>query len=230
MGGRGRGLVLLVEDEPLIVDFLRTGLAYEGFTVEAAQDGVTALRLVQALHPDVIILDRMLPMLEGTEVCRRLRQDGVDVPILMLTARGTIDDRVVGLDAGADDYVVKPFAFKELLARLRAMLRRREPREKDAVQVGPLYLNVVAREVRLRNQEIVLTPREFDLLELFMRHPRQVFTREAILNHVWGYDFAGDRNLVDVYIGYLRRKLGDSSGELIRTVRGVGYSLRASEE
>jgi DNA-binding response OmpR family regulator len=221
-----RGLVLVVDDEQLIVDFLRTGLEYEGFEVKTAGDGLSALSAARSLHPDLVILDRMLPQMEGAEVCRRLREAGLDMPVLMLTAKGELDDRVDGLDAGADDYLVKPFAFKELMARLRAVLRRRQPRPDAPLRVGPIALDPATREVHVGREEVALTPREFDLLELFMQHPRRVFPRDTILDHVWGYDFNGDPNLVDVYIGYLRRKLGTEAGVMLRTVRGIGYALR----
>jgi len=225
---RERGLVLVVDDEQLIVDFLRTGLEYEGFEVKTAGDGLNALTAACSLHPDVVILDRMLPQMEGAEVCRRLREAGLDMPVLMLTAKGEVDDRVVGLDAGADDYLVKPFAFKELMARLRAVLRRRQPKADTPLRVGPITLDPATREVHVQQDEIAITPREFDLLELFMQHPRRVFPRDTLLDHVWGYDFNGDPNLVDVYVGYLRRKLGEDAGAMLRTVRGIGYALRGS--
>ncbi|MCL4545025.1 MAG: response regulator transcription factor [Chloroflexi bacterium] len=222
-------LVLVVDDEPLLVDFLRTGLEYEGYEVKTVGDGSSALNAMRMLRPDIVILDRMLPELEGAEVCRRMREAGIDVPVLMLTARGEIDDRVSGLEAGADDYLVKPFAFKELRARLRALLRRHHVGPEELLRVGLITLDPSAREVFVGDREMALTPREFDLLELFLRNPRRVLSRTTILDHVWGYDFDGDTNLVDVYVGYLRRKLGEEAGTLLRTVRGVGYALRTAE-
>jgi len=222
-------MVLVVDDEQLLVDFLRTGLEYEGFEVKTAIDGLGALAAARSLRPDVVILDRRLPNLEGAEVCRRMRQSGLDMPVLMLTAKGELDDRVAGLDAGADDYLVKPFAFKELMARLRAVLRRRQPKADGPLRVGPISLDPATREVYVAGSEVALTPREFDLLELFLSYPHRIFSRDTILDHVWGYDFDGDPNLVDVYIGYLRRKLGDEAAAMVRTVRGVGYGLKAPQ-
>jgi DNA-binding response OmpR family regulator len=217
--------VLVVDDEETIVEFLTMGLTYEGWTVVAAMDGQAALDVAQRERPDLVILDVMLPGLDGMTVCRRLR-DHSDVPIIMLTARGELEDRVAGLDGGADDYLVKPFRFQELLARIRAVLRRRAPAMHSVIAVGDVRLNRDTREVDRAGSGIELTQREFDLLELLLDHPRQVLSRETILNRLWGYDFVGDTNVIDVHIAALRRKLGDNEHTLIRTVRGIGYSVR----
>lgn len=218
--------VLIVDDEPHIVEFLRMGFLYEGFAVEVAGTGPEALRVAQRQRPDIIILDVMLPELDGLEVARRLRP-GSDAALIMLTARDAVDDRVVGLDTGADDYVTKPFAFKELLARVRAVLRRKGKNLDRLLSFADLTLDRETRQV-MRDQRIIeLTPREFDLLELFMLHPRQVLTRDAILMRVWGYEYAGDDNVIEVYVRHLREKLEDYPPRRIQTVRGVGYTLRA---
>ena len=220
-----RGHVLVVDDEETIVEFLTMGLRYEGWSVSAAGDGRTALEAAQRERPDLVILDVMLPGLDGFSVCRRLRDQG-DVPIIMLTARGELEDRVAGLDGGADDYLVKPFRFQELLARIRAVLRRRTPNVQSVAVVADVHLNRDTREVERAGQPVELTQREFDLLELLIDHPRQVLSRETILNRLWGYDFVGDTNVIDVHIAALRRKLNDGEHTLIRTIRGIGYSLR----
>ncbi len=217
--------VLVVDDEQSILDFVEMGLQYEGFAVELAQDGPSALAAVAARRPDMVVLDLNLPGLDGLEVCRRLRTSS-DVPIIMLTARGEVDERVEGLEAGADDYLPKPFKFKELLARVRALLRRRHVTVQRIVQVADLWLNRDTREVTRGDCPIELTPKEFDILELLISHPRQVFPRETIMNRVWGYDYFGDLNVIEVHISSLRDKLGDHDRQLIRTVRGVGYTLR----
>ena len=217
--------ILVVDDEPTITDFLETGLQYEGFAVRTAADGVTALEVAQSFHPEVVVLDLMLPGLDGLEVCRRLRAHG-DVGILMLTARAEVDERVNGLETGADDYLVKPFKFKELLARIRSILRRRRIALPHMLHVGNLKLDRDTREVWLHAAPVQLTPREWELLELLMLHPRQVMTRETILNRVWGYQYVGDTNVVEVHISALRDKLSDRDRQLIQTVRGVGYTLR----
>jgi two-component system response regulator MprA len=212
--------ILVIDDAPKIVDFIRRGLTYEGYIVDVAYDGQSGLDQARREPPDLVMLDVMMPGLDGIEVCRQLRASpGGDVPILMLTAKDAVSDRVAGLDAGADDYLVKPFAFNELLARIRALLRRR--------QVPELTLNSTTHEVIRGGRPIALTAKEFDLLELFMRHPRQVLTRDIIYERVWGYDFGGESNIVEVYIRYLRAKLeaGDAP-RLLQTVRGVGYALR----
>jgi DNA-binding response OmpR family regulator len=221
-GGRPR--VLVVDDEESILDFVEMGLRYEGFEVELARDGPGARAADPSRRPDLVVLDLNLPGLDGLDVCRRLRQSS-DVPILMLTARGEVDERVEGLDAGADDYLPKPFKFKELLARVRAVLRRRTSLAERVLRFGELGLNRDTREVFLDGRPIRLTPREFELLEVFMLHPRQVMTREVLLDRVWGTDYLGDGNLIEVHVSALREKLGDQRRQLIRTVRGVGYAL-----
>jgi two-component system, OmpR family, response regulator MprA len=221
--------ILVVEDDRRIRDLLRRGLIFEGYTVEIAEDGETALRVSREKEPDAVILDLMLPGMDGLEVCRRLR-NASSVPILMLTARDTVPDRVTGLDAGADDYMVKPFAFDELLARLRALFRRhRVEVPTDAVRYADVTLNPRTRQVFRDKEEIQLTAKEFDLLELFMRHPNQVLTRELIYEHIWNYDFGGESNIIEVYVRYLRTKLENGGrSRLIQTIRGVGYAMRES--
>jgi len=218
--------ILVIEDELKIADFLRRGLTYEGFTVEVRWDGESGLKAARDNPPDLVILDVMLPGLDGWEVCRRLRAAG-SVPILMLTAKDSVPDRVKGFESGADDYVIKPFAFEELIARVRALLRRTRTVEETVLRFADVTLNVTTREVTRGNRKIELTTKEFDLLYFFMRHPRQVLTRELIYDRIWGYDFGGESNILEVYIRYLRTKL-EQNGEprLIQTVRGVGYALR----
>ncbi len=218
--------VLVVDDEPHIVDFITLGLERAGYEVRGAEDGPHGLRLAEEWRPDAVILDIMLPGLDGLQVCRRLRAQG-DVPILLLTARGEVGDRVQGLDSGADDYLCKPFSFAELAARLRALLRRRGVEVGTRLCWADLVVDTATRDVRRGDRAVTLTAREYDLLLLFLRHPRQVLTRELILEAVWGYDFAGDDNVVEVYVRYLRIKLGDYPPQLLQTVRGVGYVLRA---
>jgi two-component system response regulator MprA len=219
--------ILVVEDDRRIRDMLRRGLLFEGYVVETAENGEDALRKARDSMPDAVILDLMLPGMDGLEVCQRLRSAS-DVPIVMLTARDAVSDRVTGLDAGADDYIVKPFAFDELLARLRALFRRhRQDSATDQLRFADLTLHLRGRQVFRDEKEIQLTAREFDLLELFMRHPNQVLTREVIYEHIWNYDFGGESNIIEVYIRYLRMKLEvDNRPRLIQTVRGVGYALR----
>jgi two-component system response regulator MprA len=218
--------ILVVDDDPEIVSFVKRGLIYEGYSVDTAGDGTEALAKARQNEPDLVILDIMMPGLDGIEVSKRLRQAG-SVPILMLTAKGTVADKVAGLESGADDYLVKPFAFDELLARIKALLRRRQPREGEVLRFSDLSLNTATREVRRGDEIIPLTAQEFDLLELFLRHRRQVLKREMIYDKVWGYDFGGESNVIEVYVRYLRAKL-EASGKprLIHTVRGVGYVLR----
>jgi two-component system response regulator MprA len=219
--------VLVVDDDRRILDMLRRTLSYEGYDVLTASDGYAALNQVQERRPDVVVLDWLMPGLDGIEVARRLRTVG-DMPILMLTARDAVDDRVQGLDSGADDYLVKPFAPAELLARLRALLRRTEAGSNEkSLSYADLALDPVTRETRRGERRFNLSPKEFDLLAYLLRHPRQVLPRERILQAVWGYDFGGDGNVLEVYIGYLRAKT-EAGGEprLIQTVRGVGYVLR----
>jgi two-component system, OmpR family, response regulator MprA len=226
--------ILVVEDERSIASFLRRGLAYEGYDVSVTDTGVEALSIARDHPPDLVVLDLMLPGdIDGIEVCRRLRMAGERVPILMLTARDEVADRVEGLDAGADDYLVKPFAFEELLARLRALLRRRERREsgdddgRDMFQFADLRLDTSSRFAFRGDRQIELTAREYDLLLLFLRHPNQVMTRDLLMERIWGYDFPGESNVLEVAISNLRRRL-EAEGEprLLQTVRGVGYALR----
>ena len=218
--------ILVIEDEQKIADFLRRGLTYEGFTVEVRLDGESGLKAARDTPPDLVILDVMLPGLDGWEVCRRLRAAGA-VPILMLTAKDSVPDRVKGFESGADDYVIKPFAFEELIARVRALLRRTRTSEETVVRFADLTLNVTTREVTRGSRRIDLTTKEFDLLYFFMSHPRQVLTRELIYDRIWGYDFGGESNIIEVYIRYLRTKLEQrDEPRLIQTVRGVGYALR----
>ena len=227
--------ILVVDDERPVRDSLRRALELEGYRVELAEDGEQALkRLDLEPSPDAVILDVLMPGADGLEVCRRLRASGMSVPVLMLTARAEVDSRVAGLDAGADDYLPKPFALAELLARLRALLRRigsgdgeAEVEDGDMLRFGDLELDPGTREVRRAGDLIDLTRTEFSLLELFLRNPRQVLTRSIIFERVWGYDFGPSSNSLDVYIGYLRRKTeAGGKSRLVHTVRGVGYALR----
>ena len=220
--------ILVVDDERVVRESLRRALELEGYEIELAGDGNEALyRLESGDDPDAMILDVLMPGVDGLEVCRRLRSTGSKLPVLMLTARTEVEDRVAGLDAGADDYVTKPFALEELLARVRALLRRASDEAADVVRFADLELDPGTRDVRRGDRAIDLTRTEFSLLELFMRNPRQVLTRSVIFERVWGYDFGFASNSLDVYIGYLRRKT-EAGGEprLIQTVRGVGYALR----
>jgi heavy metal response regulator len=218
--------VLVVEDERRIADFIRKGLSEQGYAVDVASDGEEALDWATAAEFDTIVLDIMLPVRDGIEVCRLLRKKGVRTPILMLTARDAVEDRVLGLDSGADDYLVKPFAFAELLARLRA-LSRREPTALSAVlRVGDLTLDTTTREARRKELPILLTNREYALLEYLMRHPNQVLTRTMIAEHVWNYDFDNATNVIDVHVRNLRRKIDEPYvNKLIQTVRGAGYRI-----
>jgi two-component system response regulator MprA len=223
--GAQRLKALVVDDEPNIVDFIKLGLTYEGFEVKTARDGPSGLALARDFNPDVIVLDVMLPGMDGLEVCQRVRGQS-DAGIIMLTARDELQDRVAGLDRGADDYVVKPFRFEELMARIRAVLRRRGTTRQQILSVAGVTVDQDTREVRRGERLIELTPREYDLLKLFMFNARQVLSKESILERVWGYDFEGDANIVEVYVRYLREKLEDIPPKLIQTVRGVGYILR----
>jgi DNA-binding response OmpR family regulator len=219
--------ILLVEDEIKLARFIELELSSEGYQVSVAHDGMSGLSLARESEPDLAILDWMLPGLTGVELCRRLRATGSKVPVILLTARDEVTDRITGLDAGADDYVVKPFSIEELLARIRAHLRRTQESEEDVLQFEDLSLNRRTREIRRGQRSIELTAKEFDLLEYLLSHPRQVFTRDQILENVWGYDFLGDSNIIEVYVRYLRLKLEEQSEKrLIHTVRGVGYALR----
>ena len=227
--------ILVVDDDRAVRESLRRSLAFNGYQVDLASDGQAALDAVLAQRPDAMVLDVMMPRLDGLEVCRRMRAGGDDLPILVLTARDAVSDRVSGLDAGADDYLPKPFALEELLARLRALLRRRTPDDIAAAAMGAskplvfgdLSLDPETREVRRGDRPISLTRTEFSLLELLLANPRRVLTRAQILEQVWGYDFPTTGNALEVYIGYLRRKTeADGELRLIHTVRGVGYVLR----
>jgi two-component system, OmpR family, response regulator MprA len=219
--------VMVVDDEPGVRAALERALRIERYDVRLAGDGTEALALLAERSPDAIVLDVSMPDVDGLEVCRRLRAAGDRTPVLMLTARDAVDDRVAGLDAGADDYLVKPFALKELQARLRALLRRTEATRAGVLRFADLELDPVAREVRRGDREIELSRTEFNLLELFLEHPRQVLTRSQIFERVWGYDFGSTSNALGVYIGYLRRKTeAGSEPRLLHTVRGVGYVLR----
>jgi len=225
-GGSSGPRILVIEDEPTITEFLKTGLAYEGYEVIVALDGKTGLDLFREKEFDLIILDIMLPDIDGFEVCRRIRETGIETPILMLTAKKEISDRVTGLDIGADDYMTKPFSFDELLARMRALFRRAGRKLESAeLHATDIVLNTDTREVFVRGKRVYLTPTEFSLLELFMRHPRRVFTRNTLLNRVWGYHYIGGTNIVDVHVSHLRDKIGDRPSRLIRTHYGVGYAF-----
>ncbi|GAA1380989.1 response regulator transcription factor [Pseudonocardia kongjuensis] len=227
--------ILVVDDDKAVRDSLRRSLAFNGYQVALAEDGQAALDMMLTDRPDALVLDVMMPRVDGLEVCRRLRSAGDALPILVLTARDAVSDRVAGLDAGADDYLPKPFALEELLARLRALLRRRTPEQDDdggasaALTFADLSLDPDTREVTRGGRSISLTRTEFSLLELLLAHPRRVLTRAQILEQVWGYDFPTSGNALEVYVGYLRRKTeADGEPRLIHTVRGVGYVLRES--
>jgi DNA-binding response OmpR family regulator len=216
--------VLVVDDELLIRQFLGTGLRYEGYEVLEAGDGSEALRLASSFQPDVVVLDLMMPGTDGYEVCRRLR-GRPDLGIVMLTAKDELQDRVRGLDLGADDYLVKPFEFAELLSRIRATLRRLNRPVLQLLAAGPLTLDEARHQAQLDGSDLDLTPREFDLLRFLMRHPQQVFSRQVILDRVWGADFLGGEANVDVYVATLRTKLGPRHRGVLQTVRGIGYRL-----
>jgi two-component system response regulator MprA len=214
--------ILIIEDDEAILKFLRRGLAYEGYQVDTAIDGQAGLALARDNSPDLVVLDLMLPGIDGLEVCRRLRAGG-PVP----TAKDSVNDRVLGLDMGADDYMVKPFNLDELLARIRALLRRAQPSRPQVLRFADLSLDTGTRQAYRGDRTIALTAKEYELLDLFLRHPRQVLTRDMIFDRVWGYDFGGESNIIEVYIRYLRQKL--EVGEevrLLHTVRGMGYVLR----
>jgi len=219
--------ILVVDDDSRLAASIRRALAYEGHRVTLAADGPSALKAARDSVPDLVILDVMMPGMDGIEVCRRLRAGSDGLPILMLTARDSIGDRVTGLDSGADDYLVKPFAYEELVARVRALLRRAAPAHSETLAFADVVLEVGAHEARRGDRTLALSALEFGLLEHFMRHPRLVLSREALLDAVWGMGAETASNVVDVYVGYLRREL-ESAGEprLLQTVRGVGYVLR----
>jgi two-component system, OmpR family, response regulator MprA len=223
-----RQKILVVDDEPAVRTSLDRALRMAGYDVALAEDGSTALRALAATSPDAVVLDVAMPGVDGLEVCRRMRSDGDRTAVLMLTARDAVDDRVAGLDAGADDYLVKPFALRELQARLRALLRRTEVHTASALALDDLVMDVPSHVVRRGSRDVDLTKTEFSLLQLFLEHPGQVLTRSQIFERVWGYDFGATSNTLGVYVGYLRRKL-EAGGEprLLHTVRGLGYVLRA---
>jgi heavy metal response regulator len=218
--------ILIVEDEKRITSFIRKGLQYEGYTVDVSYEGENGLEKAKDENIDLIILDVMLPKKDGISVCRELREMGISTPVIMLTAKDGVDDRVKGLDAGADDYLVKPFAFKELLARIRSLLRRGDAVKQLILQVGDLELDPSSREVRRRDKIIDLSKKEYSLLEYLMRNKNQVLTRTMIAEHVWDYDFDSFTNTIDVYIRYLRKKIDDGfEVKLIKTIRGIGYKI-----
>jgi len=219
--------ILLVEDDRRLSGILKRGLIEEGYAVDAVYDGEEGEYYAETTPYDLIILDIMLPIKDGLEVCRDLRQKRVNTPILMLTARDTVEDRVKGLDAGADDYLIKPFAFNELLARIRALLRRESMTKTPRLKVGDLEMDTLSREVWYKGKLIDLTNKEYIILEYFMRHPNMVISRTMLENHAWDYEFDSISNLIDVYIRKLRRKLGDEENSPIQTVRGAGYRLKA---
>ena len=220
--------ILLVDDEVKFSTVLRGGLEEHGYAVDVAHDGEEGYQLARLEPYDLVILDVMLPVMDGLQVCRRLRAERRNVPVLMLTARDAVDDRVAGLDCGADDYLVKPFAFQELLARSRALLRRESASRDPVLRVGDLELDTVSHAVRRAGRPVDLTSKEYAILEYFVRNPNRVFTRAQIAEHVWDYDFVAMSNVVDVYVGYLRRKLADDrEPRLLHTIRGTGYQLRA---
>jgi two-component system, OmpR family, response regulator len=221
--------VLIVEDEPHMADLIRRGLSKEGLAVDVAADGERALMMAAATGYDALLLDVMLPGIGGFEVCRRLRDDGVWTPVLMLTARGSVGDRVAGLDAGADDYLVKPFAWPELMARLRALIRRGESERPTVLSVGDLRLDPATRSVHRGSDEIRLSAKEFALLETFMRRPGDVLSRTHLLEHAWDLGYRNRSNVVDVYVGHLRAKIDAPFGlRTLETVRGSGYRLQAA--
>jgi two-component system response regulator MprA len=222
------GRVLVVDDEPAVRESIERVLRHDGFEVAVAADGREAIRRLAVVRPDVVLLDVLMPQIDGLEVCRRMRDTGDRTPVLMLTARDAVNDRVAGLEAGADDYLAKPFALEELLARVRALLRRSGwEGDRQVLRFGDLELDPAAHEVSRGERRIELTLTEFLLLELFLHHPRQVLTREVIFDRVWGYDFGPGSNSLEVYMGYLRRKT-EAAGEprLLHTIRGVGYVLK----
>ena len=222
--------ILVVEDERKLAGVIRRGLEEQGYAVDLAYDGEEGLELAEVEPYDLVLLDIMLPKLDGLEVCKRLRARRRNMPVLMLTARDAVDDRVAGLDAGADDYLVKPFAFRELLARVRALLRRDGLSKDPVLRVGDLELDTVRHEVRRAGRPVELTSKEYAILEYFARNPNRVLTRTQIAEHVWDYDFVAMSNVVDVYVRYLRRKLGDEQEpRLLRTIRGTGYQLKAPD-
>ncbi|WP_126147743.1 response regulator transcription factor [Synechococcus elongatus] len=219
--------ILLIEDDPKLLLFVEQELSLEGYQVTVANNGLDGLSLARSIQPDLLILDWMLPTLSGVDICLRLRSTGVQTPIILLTAKDEISDRVSGLNSGADDYVTKPFSIEELLARVKAQLRRVNPEEPDRLQFADVSLHRLTHEVYRGSQRLELTAKEFDLLEFLLSHARQVVTRDQILEQVWGYDFMGESNIIEVYIRALRLKLEASNPQrILQTVRGVGYVIR----
>ncbi|MWV44137.1 response regulator [Paenibacillus sp. HJL G12] len=225
-----RSKVLIIDDDEKIISMLRRGLAFEGYDIITANNGAEGLKSVLNSEPDLVILDVMMPQVDGFEVCRRLREGGIRVPILMLTAKDEIEHRVKGLDLGADDYLVKPFALEELLARVRALLRRKpgqEDSEDHRLTFEDIILDVDSREVLREGKRLELTAKEFELLHLFMQNPKRVLSRDLIMDKIWGYDYSGESNVLEVYIAMLRQKTEEHGGRrLIQTIRGAGYILR----
>lgn len=222
--------ILVIDDDGSITSVLKRGLGYEGYTVDTAENGKEGLEIARQRPPDLVILDIMMPGMDGLEVCRRLRSVDEKLPILMLTAKDAVSDQVQGLETGADDYIIKPFAFEILLARVRALLRRREPEAREVLRYQDLSLDTASRFARRGEREIELTTTEYELLQLFMRNPERVLTRDVIVDKVWGYDFEGNYNILEVYVRYLRLKLEEKGQKrLIQTVRGAGYVLRDRE-
>ena len=220
--------ILVVEDEEKLANILKRGLEEEGYLVDVAYDGEEGEDYAKYVSYDLIILDIMLPVKDGFSVCKSLREQGINVPILMLTAKDSIEDRVKGLDSGADDYLVKPFDFNELFARVRSLLRRESFTKNPRIQVGDLVLDTLTREVWKGNEKLELTPKEYNILEYFMRNPKIVVTRTMLEEKIWDLDFEGSSNIIDVYIRRLRKKIGDKDGKIIETVRGAGYRLTIS--
>ena len=219
--------ILLVEDEKKIADSLHKGLTENNFSVQLAYDGLQGKEMFEQNDFDLVILDINLPLLNGYELCKKIRNRKPNIPVVMLTALSAIEDKIEGFDAGADDYMIKPFNLDELLARVRALLRRTQPERVPVLKFADLTLDTGSRQASRGNRQISLTAKEYELLELFLRHPKQVLTREVIFDRVWGYDFGGESNVLEVYIRYLRQKLeGEEEPRLIHTVRGVGYVLR----
>ncbi|MBU5671971.1 response regulator transcription factor [Paenibacillus brevis] len=226
-----RSSILVIDDDEKITSMLRRGLAFEGYDVHTARNGAEGLSTVMAADPDLIILDVMMPQMDGFEVCRRLREGGSTVPVLMLTAKDEVENRVKGLDTGADDYLVKPFALEELLARVRALLRRKETKPDETagqrLTFEDIIMDMDSREVLRGGQRLELTAKEFDLLHLFMQNPKRLLTRDLIMDKIWGYDYSGESNVLEVYIAMLRQKTEEYGGKrLIQTIRGAGYILR----
>ncbi|MGQ3479242.1 response regulator transcription factor [Paenibacillus sp. TY11] len=225
-----RSTILIIDDDEKIVSMLRRGLAFEGYEVLTAANGAEGLNKMLTAEPDVVVLDVMMPQVDGFEVCRRMREGGSTVPVLMLTAKDEVENRVKGLDLGADDYLVKPFALEELLARVRALLRRKTEQQDNngnRLTFEDLQLDNESREVMRGGKRLELTAKEFELLHLFMQNPKRVLSRDLIMDKIWGYDYSGESNVLEVYIAMLRQKTEQDGGKrLIRTIRGAGYILR----